>query len=242
MVEVQLSRFQGPLDLLLHLISKAKIDIQDIFVSQITEQYLLSVQNATDLDMDSASEFLQMAAVLLEIKSRSLLPKPPKLEEGEEDPRETLLRRLEEYKRIKEASQELKELEKDALDRLYRLPQEMVTQQRVELSQMSLGALQQAFIKLMQRPKAAALELAPQRRIVREKWTVARCAIEIMGAVAAVEQISFFALFDEEADREQVVSTFIAMLELLKAGRIKIIQESAFEEIMIAKGEEAVGF
>ena len=97
----QLKDFDGPLDLLLFLINKEKIDIKDIFVSQITDQYIDSVRNAPDLDMDDATDFLVMAATLLEIKSRAMLPRPPRIEEGEEDPEEALIRRLEEYKRIR---------------------------------------------------------------------------------------------------------------------------------------------
>ena len=92
---VQLKDFEGPLDLLLHLISRAKVNIRDIFVSEITEQYLQSIEDLSGLDMDAASEFLQMAATLLEIKSRALLPKPPKTED-EEDPQDLLILRLEE--------------------------------------------------------------------------------------------------------------------------------------------------
>ena len=111
---VQLKDFEGPLDLLLHLIGRAKVRIEDIFVSEITEQYLASVQDLSGLDMDAASEFLQMAATLMEIKSRALLPKPPKDEE--EDPKEELLRRLEEYRQIKEASKALRIYEAEAED------------------------------------------------------------------------------------------------------------------------------
>ena len=96
---VSLKQFEGPLDLLLHLITRAKVDIKDIFVSEITEQYLASLDGLDELDMDVASEFLTMAATLLEIKSRALLPRPPKEEEdGEESPEQALIRRLEEYK------------------------------------------------------------------------------------------------------------------------------------------------
>ena len=91
-VHIRLKQFDGPLDLLLHLIGKAKIDLKDVFVSEITEQYIEAVQSAPDFDMDEASEFVAMAALLLEIKSRSLLPKPPK--EDEEDPEQLLLQRL----------------------------------------------------------------------------------------------------------------------------------------------------
>ncbi|HML47635.1 MAG TPA: segregation/condensation protein A, partial [Clostridia bacterium] len=99
---VQLKQFEGPLDLLLHLISRAQVDICDIFISEITEQYLASMEDIASLEMDAASEFLAMAATLLEIKSRALLPKPPKVEEGEETPEEALIRRLTEYKALKE--------------------------------------------------------------------------------------------------------------------------------------------
>ena len=109
---VSLKQFDGPLDLLLTLISSAKLDIQDIFVSEITEQYLESMKLVDELDMDSASEFLQMAATLLEIKSRAMLPKPPKPEEeGALSPEEELIRQLTEYKQFKEISARMHQLE-----------------------------------------------------------------------------------------------------------------------------------
>ena len=144
---VQLKDFEGPLDLLLHLIGRAKVRIEDIFVSEITEQYLASVQDLSGLDMDAASEFLQMAATLMEIKSRALLPKPPKDEE--EDPKEELLRRLEEYRQIKEASKALRIYEAEAAEMVARLPMEIVTDARVELGRLSLRALQEAAREAM---------------------------------------------------------------------------------------------
>lgn len=237
MVRVELRQFQGPLDLLLHLISRAKIDIRDIFISQITEQYMESIQDLSQLDMDATSEFLQMAATLLEIKSRALLPKPPKLEEGEEDPQETLLRRLEEYKRLKEAGERLRPLEKEALDMLFRLPQEMVQRQRLELNQLSLDALQEAFLRLLQRPRSVQLPEAPVRRIRREQWSVARCAMDILQMVMALEEVRFEALFEEAPDRERLVSTFIAMLELLKNGRIRLVQRELCGPILLYRGD-----
>ena len=110
----QLKDFDGPLDLLLFLINKEKIDIKDIFVSQITDQYIDSVRNAPDLDMDDATDFLVMAATLLEIKSRAMLPRPPRIEEGEEDPEEALIRRLEEYKCFRETASAMKQFEQAA--------------------------------------------------------------------------------------------------------------------------------
>ena len=106
---VSLSQFEGPLDLLLHLIEKAEVNIEDIFVSEITSQYLAYMDDLSDLDMDRASSFLTVAAQLLLIKSRSLLPRPPAEDEEEEDPKEALLRQLREYKAFKQASEALSE-------------------------------------------------------------------------------------------------------------------------------------
>ena len=124
---VTLSQFEGPLDLLLHLITRAKVDIKDIFVSEITEQYLASLEGIDELDMDVASEFLTMAATLLEIKSRAMLPRPPKVEEGEEDPEAALIRQLEEYKRFRETADAMKLFEKAAGNLFTKLPEESDT-------------------------------------------------------------------------------------------------------------------
>ena len=122
---VSLKQFDGPLDLLLTLITHAKVDIHDIFVSEITEQYLESMKLVDELDMDSASEFLQMAATLLEIKSRAMLPKPPKPEdENGLSPEEALIRQLEEYRQFKEISGRMQELEKQARALITKLPEE----------------------------------------------------------------------------------------------------------------------
>ena len=168
---VQLKDFEGPLDLLLHLISRAKVNIRDIFVSEITEQYLQSIEDLSGLDMDAASEFLQMAATLLEIKSRALLPKPPKTED-EEDPQEVLMRRLEEYKRIKEAGKTLRIYEAEAQEMVTRLPLEMVTEARIELSQMSLESLQAAFLNVLLRAERSDAAVSPMRQIERDTFTI----------------------------------------------------------------------
>ena len=122
----KLKDFDGPLDLLLTLIGKAQIDIRDIFVSEITDQYLDIVRNAPDLDMDEASDFLVIAATLIEIKSRAMLPKPPKTEE-ENDPETELIRRLEEYKRFRETAESMKEFEGAAKRVFTKLPEEYLT-------------------------------------------------------------------------------------------------------------------
>ena len=136
MYYVSLKQFEGPLDLLLHLITRAKVDIKDIFVSEITEQYLASMGSVDELDMDTASEFLTMAATLLEIKSCALLPRPPETaEDGEETPEQTLIRRLEEYKLYKESAGRMKEFEQAAMQVFSKLPEEYpLPPQPVELT------------------------------------------------------------------------------------------------------------
>ena len=153
MYYVSLKQFEGPLDLLLHLITRAKVDIKDIFVSEITEQYLASMGSVDELDMDTASEFLTMAATLLEIKSRALLPRPPEpTEDGEETPEQTLIRRLEEYKLYKESAGRMKEFEQAAMQVFSKLPEEYpLPPQPVELTGLSLDGLVRALERILAR-------------------------------------------------------------------------------------------
>ena len=224
---VQLQDFEGPLDLLLHLISRAKVRIEDIFVSEITEQYLASIEDLSGLDMDTASEFLQMAATLLEIKSRALLPKPPKTEE-EEDPEAVLMRRLEEYRRIKEAG------------KVARIPLEMVTETRIELNQMSLQALQEAFLRVLLRAERNEVVQPATRRIERDTFTIGECMLQIRRRVMLYKRVEFFDLFPQDATRSEIVTTFLAMLELLKANQIHITQEDIYASIVIEEGKEGL--
>ena len=236
---VQLRDFEGPLDLLLHLIGRAKVRIEDIFVSEITEQYLASIEDLSGLDMDTASEFLQMAATLLEIKSRALLPKPPKDEE-EEDPEAVLLRRLEEYRRIKEAGKTLRIYEAEAGDMVARIPLEMVTETRVELNQMSLQALQEAFLRVLLRAERNQVAQPEARRIQRDTFTIGECMLMITRRVMLHKHVQFIDLFPEDATRSEIVTTFLAMLELLKANRIRIAQEDIYAPIWIIEGKEGL--
>lgn len=234
---VQLKDFEGPLDLLLHLISRAKVNIRDIFVSEITEQYLQSIEDLSGLDMDAASEFLQMAATLLEIKSRALLPKPPKTED-EEDPQEVLMRRLEEYKRIKEAGKTLRIYEAEAQEMVTRLPLEMVTEARIELSQMSLESLQAAFLNVLLRAERSDAAVSPMRQIERDTFTIGECMLRIQRRVIVQRRVRFDELFSADATRSEIITIFLAMLEMLKANRITLQQEDIYAPIMIERGKE----
>lgn len=232
---VQLKDFEGPLDLLLHLIGRAKVRIEDIFVSEITEQYLASVQDLSGLDMDAASEFLQMAATLMEIKSRALLPKPPKDEE--EDPKEELLRRLEEYRQIKEASKALRIYEAEAAEMVARLPMEIVTDARVELGSLSLRALQEALLRVLLRAERSEAAPPAPRQIPRDDFTIGECMLRVLHRVLVYGQVEFSELFPVDATRAEIVTTFLALLELLKANRVTLRQEGIYAPIVITEGK-----
>ena len=247
----QLKDFDGPLDLLLHLITKAQVDIKDIFVSEITDQYIESVRNAPDLDMDDATDFLVMAATLLEIKSRAMLPRPPRLEEDEEDPEQALIRRLEEYKRFRETAAAMQQFERAAQDVFTKLPEEYpLPPQETELVGLTLPGLTEAFARIWARTPAA--EDAPEvnhyapRDIRRDEHTVQECMLTLLHGIRREGRMRFEDAFSEAPTREEVVTLFLAMLELLKLGEMHLEQEGVYGDILLLPGrredaEEAQG-
>ena len=233
---VSLKQFDGPLDLLLTLISNAKIDIQDIFVSQITEQYLESMKLVDELDMDSASEFLQMAATLLEIKSRAMLPKPPKPEDPDElSPEEALIKQLEEYRQFKEVSTRMKELEQEARALMTKLPEEYpLPPPTIEITGLTLEKLIRAYRRVLERAaKADAADMLANREIRRDSFTVAGCMARISRRIRR-GSCTFSELFAEDYTKQEVVTMFMALLELIKLNRLSVRQDSAYEDIVLS--------
>ena len=233
---VSLKQFDGPLDLLLTLISDARIDIQDIFVSQITEQYLDSMRLVDELDMDSASEFLQMAATLLEIKSRSMLPRPPKPEDPEElSPEEQLIRQLTEYRQFKEASGQMHRLEEEARARMTKMPEEYpLPPPEIELTGLTLEKLVRAFRRALERADARERSDAMAgREIRRDRFTVSGCMARI-GRRLRAGRFRFLELFDEDMTRSEMITMFLALLEMARLERVHIEQERAYGEIWLS--------
>ena len=233
---VSLKQFDGPLDLLLTLISSAKLDIQDIFVSEITEQYLESMKLVDELDMDSASEFLQMAATLLEIKSRAMLPKPPKPEEeGALSPEEELIRQLTEYKQFKEISARMYQLEEEARSLLTKLPEEYpLPPPNIEITGLTLEKLAKAFRRVLERAEAnERSENMASREIRRDSFTVAGCMALISRRLRG-GSFRFVELFEEDYTKEEVVTMFLAVLELTRLSRLKVEQSGAYGEIFLS--------
>lgn len=240
-----LKDFDGPLDLLLHLINKAQVDIKDIFVSQITDQYIEHVQNAVDLDMDDATDFLVMAATLLEIKSRAMLPRPPRLEEDEEDPEQALIRRLEEYKRFRETAAEMQRFEQAAGAMYVKLPEEYpLPPQNVELTGLTLEGLVSAFLRIYNRrpaePETREVNHYAPRDIRRDEHTVQECMLVLLKGLKQQGSLRFETVFSQAPTKEEVVTLFLALLELLRLGETHIVQEDVYGDILLLPGRSEV--
>ena len=231
---VQLQQFEGPLDLLLHLIEESEVDVKDIFVSEITSQYLSYMDQLDELDMDTASEFLTMAATLLYIKSRQLLPRPPKEEDAEEDPETLLIRQLQDYKAFKEASEKLKSLFESAKDACTRLPEDVpLPPKEVALDGATMDGLFAAFLEMLERKKDAPEPIRSQH-VNPDRYTVRSQTSRIRSVLQEKSAVSFEELFSPGAERMEIIVTFMALLEMIARGEILLKQKAPFAPIRIS--------
>jgi segregation and condensation protein A len=233
-LEVFLDAFEGPLDLLLYLIKRQNLDILDIPIAQITAQYMEYVELMKELRLELAAEYLVMAAMLAEIKSRMLLPRPEASEDEEDDPRAELVRRLQEYERFKQAAQDIDELprmERDWLQVEANLADVEVRRipPPVDLSEVLL-----ALREVMRRA-----DLYTHHRIERESLSLRERMASVLQRVSEERFVEFPALFAIAEGRMGVVVTFMAVLELLKDGLIDLVQAEAFGPIHVASKEVA---
>ena len=241
-IPVKLEVFEGPLDLLLHLIEKNKIDIYDIPIVEITAQYLEYIKAMQTEDMNVMSEFLVMAATLLDIKCRMLLPKEVNEEGEEEDPRAELVQKLLEYKMYKYISFELKDRQVDAACTMYKgrtLPKEVeeyhppVNYQEL-LGDATLGRLQDLFKLVMRRQEE---KIDPVRstfgNIEKDEIDMDVKTVYIEDYIHTHKTFSFRQLLEKQHSKMEVIVTFLVMLELMKLGKVSIVQEDTFEDIMI---------
>ena len=229
---VRLKMFEGPLDLLLHLIHKNELDITNISISLITEQYLEYLKLMKVLNLDIAGEYLLMASTLLFIKSKTLLPISSEEEEAEgEDPRAELVRRLLEYQKFKEAAAELEKrpmLDRDVFIRSTSMEIEDVgEEERVDVS---LFELVEAFRKILERVKTEEFH-----EVILDRLTVEEKIQEILSLLQKEKRsISFHLLFPEQASRRVIIITFLAILELVKMKLVRIFQLAPFETIRVS--------
>lgn len=247
-IPVKLEVFEGPLDLLLHLIDKNKIDIYDIPIVEITEQYLDYIKAMQTEDMNVMSEFLLMAATLLDIKCKMLLPKEVNEEGEEEDPRAELVQRLLEYKMYKFMSFELRDKQVDAGRYLFReqkLPKEVESyRQPIDYEQligeMNLQKLQDIFRSIVKKQED---KIDPIRstygNIEKDEVDMDVKTGYVEEYIKSHKQFSFRQLLEKQHSKMEVIVTFLVILEMMKVGKISIAQEDIFDDIIITSNEAA---
>lgn len=241
-MKFKLESFEGPLDLLLHLIEKNKVNIYDIPIVEITDQYLEYIDEMKKQDLDVMSEFLVMAATLLNIKSKMLLPKEAVVEEEAEDPRAELVQQLLEYKMYRTYAYELRDRQVDANQIFYKVPtipdEVLAYEEPVDvdelISDLTLNKLNVVFQSVIKRQKN---RVDPVRsrfgEIKKEEVSVEDKMVEISEYARNHKTFSFRELLEKQSSRVQIVVTFLVILELMKAGEIRIVQENIFDDIQI---------
>lgn len=227
-LEVFLEAFEGPLDLLLYLIRRQNLDILDIPLAEITRQYVEYIEMMKELQLDLAGEYLLMAAMLAEIKSRMLLPRNEEDEEDEEDPRAELVRRLQEYERYKRAAENIAALPR--MERDLRQAQAEVTERKVEINppDLTMKEMLLAFKDVL-----ARAEMFARLHVQREPLSVRQRMSEILLKLGDDQFVDFKDMFDPREGRMGVVVTFIALLELLKESVIELVQAEPFSPLHV---------
>lgn len=233
--------FEGPLDLLLHLIKTSEVDIYDISIEKITEQYLDFIRNMEEMNLTIASEYLVMASELIEMKSRLLLPNNNDLGEDdyEEDPRENLINRLIEYKKYKDMVETFKMLEDERKDIFTKEPTNLseysniITENNGDISLEDLVNALNNFLKRKEDEKPISTKITKKELSVKDR------TIEIRSILKRKKKVSFFELFEIKT-KEFIVVTFLSVLEMAKRGELFITQDNNFNEITvnIKEGEE----
>ncbi len=227
-LEVFLEAFEGPLDLLLYLIRRQNLDVLDIPIAEITNQYMSYIDMMQDMRFELAAEYLLMAAMLAEIKSRMLLPRPESISEDEEDPRAELIRRLQEYERYKQAAEEIEELPRvgrDIFEASAKGPDLTVVKAQPDLE---LKELLLAFQDVLRRT-----DMFASHHIQREVLSVRERMTNVLAALNAESFTEFTTLFEYKEGRMGVVVTLLAILELIKESIIEIIQTEPFGPIYV---------
>lgn len=241
--KVQLDVYQGPLDLLLYLIKRDEVDIHDIPIARIADQYCAYVQMLQEMDINLAADFLVMAATLMEIKSACLLPRPPAVEDdgGEDlaDPRVELVRQLLEYKAFKDAAGELEAGLAEAADRFGRGVGELPEAVTVDPAELDLGELELwDLISAFQQVVRQVLDGPLRHEVIYDDTPVDLHAEDILERVRRDGRLRFEAVFEGRDRRCEVIGLFLALLELIKLQRVRAVQDADFAGIWIEPGPE----
>ena len=236
-----LDNFEGPLDLLLYLIKQEEIEIKDVFVSHVTDQFLAYMKGLPYLDLEKASEYLNIAAAIIEIKARRLVPPVDDFEDypnDEEDPETSLITALEEYNQkikfmIKGEEEKLKE--RETIGYFFKEPDKEFAGFNVQYKDLNLDGLVDALTKMLVRVESNKRAMPPPREIPKDVFTVRDKIKHIREKVGARETMRFDELFEEDSSTVEIVTTFQALLELLKHQFILVEQEELFGAITIKK-------
>ena len=238
---VTLPAFEGPLDLLLHLIEREELDISEISLMVVTDQYLRTIDLLEEIEPGALADFLVVASRLLYIKSRALLPKPaPPDDEDEEDAGDALVRQLIEYRQFKEVAAQLRQREDEGLRVYVRTAPRPELERRLDLSDLDLDVLHRALRRALERIP----DDPPMPRVKSYEITVAEQIENVRSYVESVQRrnadgagmVPFVDLLSRQATRLEVIVTFLAVLELVKQRELEFIQERTFGEIMLAPG------
>jgi segregation and condensation protein A len=239
--KVKLDIFEGPLDLLLYLIKKDEVDVLDVNIERVTKQYITYIDTFKMLNIDLAGEFIVMAANLMYLKSRTLLPRPvqpPQEDAEEEDPRWELIRQLIEYKKFKDAAGFLARRQMQMENVFPAVPEVPLSAQTVTpsgLPEMGIFDLIRAFQKVLLRFQKE--DIAMMHEIVDDKFTVSDKIDALLRTVLPGEQIVFLSLFQEATSRDEVIVTFVALLELIKLRQFRVTQNHLLGEITLYRNE-----
>lgn len=232
-MKIKLDMFEGPLDLLLYLVKKDHLNIYDIPIAKVTEQYIQYLELMRLLDLNVAGEFLVMAATLMQIKSQMLLPAEENKQEEEEDPRAELVKRLLEYEKFKQVAEELRQMEtgqREVFKRPKPQGQEEIPQRNDVYFEASIFDLITAFNKAMQDvPKELFYE------VIRDEFTIEQKIHDLLHLLLKVPSVCLSELFGQAKHKIEIIVTFLAILELTRLKEIIIRQKSAFEEIEISR-------
>lgn len=236
--QVKINNFEGPFDLLFHLIEKAEVDIYDIPISEITNQYLEYIYMMESLDLEAASEFIVMAATLIQIKSKMLLPKEVNpLDElaADIDPRIELVEKLIEYKKYKEVSNLLKDKEELFINTFYKNAEiiDDIDEDEILLN-ITLQDIINAFNDIVKRHTVSSDKRSDlEQRVLREEFTVDDKIQNIKSIIYSRKRVGFSELFKDTTGRVEIIITFLALLELIRLREVKIFQSQIFGEIII---------
>ena len=227
-----LDNFTGPLDLLITLIKKNKLEIEEIEISKLTEQYLEIMKDISTVDLEVASEFIEYAAYLIELKSKKLLPKMEEVNDDEFDDEYMFKLRLREYQMFMEVNEKLKKLESN--DKFYKQPEKEANKYRIIIKDMELDKLLDAFVGIMH--KVNKVEKSKEsKEIAKEVFTVEQKISSIKDTLISRQKLKFSELFLETSSKDEIITTFMALLELIKMQIIRVSQDDLFSDIQIEK-------